>query len=62
MVASVKLRPQRLIVGGQGVKLQRRGKAGRHLHSVSLPPTGWESEPIPIDKADKLSVMLDFVF
>jgi len=32
------------------------------LNCVSLLPTGWESKPISIDKADKLPVMLDFMF
>jgi hypothetical protein len=32
------------------------------LHSVSFLPTGWESKPVAIDKADKLAVMLDFMF
>lgn len=35
---------------------------GGYLHCVSLPPTGRECQPVSIDKADKLSVMLDFVF
>ena len=32
------------------------------LHRVPLVPTVWESKPIPVDKANELPVMLDFVF